>query len=129
MLVLLNEPKGEAVATLGPLFSFSLSSKLCPKLSLKSVFRRSKEGGGEEMLGSSLENLLLLVGETNGFCKRSPPDSRRRAPGRADGELFMVFCNSVMEVRRLMFPLFGVPSLLALWIGGFNGELTHVENA
>lgn len=91
VLFLLSEPKGEAVATLGPLLSLSLSSKLGPKLSLKSVLRRSKDGGGEEMLDSSLENLLLPVGEANGFCKISPPDSRRRAPGRVDGELFIVF--------------------------------------
>lgn len=90
VLVLLNEPKGEAVATLGPLFSWSLSSKLGPKLSLNSVLRRSKDDGGEAMLDSSLEN-LLPVGEASGFCKRSPPDSRRRPPGRADGELFIAF--------------------------------------
>ncbi len=94
MLVLLNEPKGEAVPILGPLVSLSLSSlssKLEPKLSLRSVLRRSTDGGGEEMLESSLENLLLPVGEANEFCKRSPPDSLRRAPGRADGELFIAF--------------------------------------
>ena len=91
MLVLLNEPKGEAVAILGPLVSLSLSSKLGPKVSLKSVLRRSTAEGGEETLGSSLENLLLPVGEANGFCNRSPPDSRRRVPGRVDGELVIVF--------------------------------------
>ena len=91
VLVLLNEPKGEVVATLGPLASLSLSSKLGPELSFKSVLRRCRADGGDEMLGSSLEYLLVLVGEAKGFCKRSPPDSRRRVPGRVEGELFMVF--------------------------------------
>lgn len=129
MLVLLNEPKGEAVATPGPLISLSLSSKLGPKLSFKSVVRRSRDCGGEEMPDSSLEYLLLPVGEASEFCKRSPPDSRRRAPGRVDGELFKAFWDCVIEVRRLTFPLLGVPSLLAFWIGGFSGELTDVEKA
>ena len=91
VLVLLNVPKGEAVATLGALLSLSLSSRLGPKVSFKSVLRRSKDSGGEEMLGSSLENRLLPVGEVTGFCKRSLPDSRRRALGRADGELLTAF--------------------------------------
>ena len=34
-----------------------------------------------------------------------------------------------MEVRRLMFPLLGVPSLLVFCVGGFKGELTDVEKA
>ena len=91
VVVLFNEPKGEAVASPDPEVSLSLSSRLDPKLSLRSVLRRRRDDGGEEMLDSSLENLLLLVGEAKEFCKKSPPDSRRRAPGRVDGELLIVF--------------------------------------
>ena len=129
VLVLLSEPNGEAVTTLGPVFSLSLSSRLGPLPSFRSVFRRSRDEGGEEMLDSSLENLLLLFGEAKEFCKRSPPDSRRRAPGRVDGELLIAFCVCVMEVRRLTLPLFGVPSLLLFCVGGFRGELTDVDKA
>ena len=70
----------------------SFSSRLGPKLSLKSVLRLRREAGGEEIVGSSLEN-LLLVGEINGllFWSKSPPDSRRLGAGRLEGELFIGF--------------------------------------
>ena len=81
VLVRFNEPNGEVGGSL------SLSSRLGPKLSLKSVFRLRSEGGGDATLESSFENLLLFVGELNGLPERSPPDSRRRAPGLVEGEL------------------------------------------
>ncbi len=106
VLVLFNEPKGELAG------SFSFSSREGPKPSLKSVLRLRSDGGGEETLDSSFENLLLVVGDVSDLpdCKRSPPDSRRRAPGRVEGELIEGFCE--IEVRRFKIPFVGVPSLL-----------------
>lgn len=91
VLVLLSEPKGEAVPKPGLLLSFSFSSKLGPNPSLKSVLRRRSEGGGEDTLPSSLENLLLPPGDARGLedCNRSP-ESLRFPPGRDSGELFIM---------------------------------------
>ncbi len=108
----------------GRLPSLSLSSRLGPNISLKSVLRLSRDGGGEDTLDPSCEN-RLLVGNVSELCKRSPPDSLRRAPGRVEGELFMF---RVMDVRRLRTLLFGVPSFV-FWVGGFSGELTEEANA
>lgn len=123
VVVLLREPKGEAKESL------SLSSRLEPKVSLKSVLRLRSEGGGDDMFDSSLEYLLLAIGDVRGLldCRRSPPDSRRRVPGRVDGELIVAFC--VIEVLRFKVELFGVPSLFVFWVGGLSGELTDVANA
>ncbi len=64
--------------------SFFSSSAEPKGLSLKSVLRRRREGGGVEAL-SSLTNLLPMVGEVIWFCKSSV-DSLRLFPGRAVGE-------------------------------------------
>lgn len=88
--------------------------------SLKSVFLLSRDGGGDEMLLSSFENLLLEG--LNGSLKRSV-ESLLRPPGRTDGE-FVGSCACVIEVRRFS-PSLGVPSLLALG-AGFSDEFTDV---
>lgn len=107
----------------------SLSSMLSVETSLESVLRLRSDDGGDATLDSSLANLLLLVGEVRGLpnCSKSPPDSRRRVPGRVDGEWVVLLC--VTEVLRFRFPLVGVASLFVFWFGGLSGEFTEVEKA
>jgi len=125
VLVLFRGPKGADESILGLPLSLSLSSRLGPKLSLWSVLRLRRDGDGEEMLDSSLENLLLL-GDTKELLdwKRSA-ESLLLPAGRVDGE--SPICDCVTEVLRFTVALLGVLSLFCA--GGFKGELTEVEKA
>jgi hypothetical protein len=109
--------------------SLSRSSTLLPlTVSLKSVLRRVKAGGGVTVLGSSLVNLEVAGDGTPVNGKYASPVSRRRLPGR-----FVVGDDTPygaplpeIDVLRKDRPSFGVPSLFMFCAGGLMGELTDV---
>ena len=92
VLVRLSEPIGDEVSNFGLPSSLSFSSDLGLKLSLRSVLRLKRDGGGEATLDSSFEN-REAVGEARLFDCSKSLESRRCLPTVRDVELFVAPCD------------------------------------
>ena len=135
--VRLKDPNGEFVSIIpsGLSLSMNRSPELCPKpISLRSVRRLVKEGGGVDIGGSSLGGLLTAAGEASALLYgKESLVSRLLGPGRPDCKPVPsagpLFCIRDIEDLRPFSTAAGPPSLLGFCVGAFKGELTEFEKS
>lgn len=135
--VRLKDPNGELVSIMlsGLSLSVNLSPEPCPKLiSLRSVRRLVREGGGVDIGGSSLDGLLTSPGEASGLpYVRESLVSRLLGPGRPDCNpvpcAVPLLCIIDIEDLRPLVTAVGAPSLLGICVGAFKGEFTELAKS